>query len=1180
MADSLHVRQLDATHRHSSPPNAVVMARCRRTRAVGMWRARVVFAVVCALISRITPAWAFAASFPPSVQVGREAWTTSRAQRQLAEDDASGAFSSWLAAFAFTFPNEKFVLQYARIQVELSGLCTNTRIGKVDSELDVEAAQLAVDVNDVEFDCALSWMVEDYYGNRAVGDARANVSQSSAQAAVAVDVDDEDELRPPLPRDVRLTNCAMNLIVQELAFSGGKFASILNAASVAIRKELGHSLNTASCKQATKALTRFSETTLPQEERALAQYFTPIDPLPFPIHAHAVDLGSNKLRRWLAFMVEHYISAQQGTRSIGAFAKWLEDQNERNHAYNAKVIQVPPLWLIDPETKQPKLSIAMPRDILGDALDDLRFIVYEMKILDLETANALHGPDVVVSGNDSELLTSFNFGVGWEKITLNVSGVLEVLPTAVELDPFLEPLTVSFELRNPQFNTTFGLAIDSIASGALRGARATNPSCLALTVIQTRVRALDFSGAPAEVVITPWRIGKAANASDDTLEASLDRLIAQASKLLAETLSEALEDTIKHQLGSTVRGAFDDALQRRIESIQAENTCPTVSKASHRLSALKLGLSAALLYGAGVCLVLFALLMFGYSSVVVFAWKCMKKTYTLLWRCVHGDDDENDGGAQDEENSLNTAQTVATPQSSRRNYSRAMFNRCGGGGDDDDDDVSATIDDDTSMITESLLGDAEIDDEGNIDIDAKSLSRRQAALYKSLVVSKRAQFGLPILYVMTVMLFLASNLRVGATVNVRASMGSSGLTDNISDVIIHDVFIFGLFDTVTNMWRAGVYVLSILILLFSGVWPYVKLALMFKAWFLPFDSSKERGALLAKLDAFGKWSLLDAFVMILFMVLFHFEVSTNDGGDGGDFQTFASLTVTVDPKPGFFIFLFATFLSMILGQVTSLYHDLDEADRDGKQHVQQEIDENPDDVAVDHETRRSLIWMQATCGADVSQDAAMQITVGVCGSALIIATFVLLMLGMKAIAIEINFLGVAGAALGPTASNKALSLVSVATDVPKTVAYRGVIRATLVTFAFIVPLARIMFVMLLWLAPLTRRQRRAFWRVKDVIDAWSALDVLVFSFVAAMLQIRQFLGFMTGGNCDALNVTLQQLVEGPVNEGRDLCFDVDARIHVGCALFALSVCGSVASAALLNTYKAKDQRNAAADDEF
>jgi len=1139
-----------------------------------MWRARVLFAVVCALISRMTPAWAFAASFSPSVEVGSEAWTTSRAQRQLADDDASGAFSSWLAAFAFTFPNEKFVLQYARIQVELSGLCTNTRIGKVVSELDVKAAQLAVDVNDVEFDCALSWTVEDYYGNRAVGDARANVSQSSAQATVAIDVD--DELRPPLPREVSLKNCAMNLIVQELAFSGGKFASILNAASVAIRKELGHSLNTASCKQATKALTLFSETALPQEERALAQYFTPIDPLAFPTHAHAVDLGSSKLRRWLAFMVEHYISAQQGTRSIGAFAKWLEDQNERNHAYNAKVIQVPPLWLIDPETKQPKLSIAMPRDILGDALDDLRFILYEMKILGLETANALHGPDVVMSGNNSELLTSFNFGVGWEKITVNVSGVLEVLPTAVELDPFLEPLTVSFELRNPQFNTTFGLAIDSIAIGALRGARATNPSCLASTLIQTRLRALDFSGAPAEVVITPWRIGKAANASDDTLEASLDQLIAQASKLLAETLPEALEDTIKHQLGSTVRGVFDDALQRQIESLQAENTCPTVSKASHRLNALKLGLSTALLYGAGVCLVLFSLLMFGYSSVVVFAWKCTKKTYTLLWRCVHGDDDENDG-AHDEENSLNTTQTVATPQSSRRNYSRAMFNR-GGSGGGGDDGVSATIDDDTSMITESLLGDAEIDDEGNIDIDAKSLSRRQAALYKSLVVSKRAQFGLPILYVMTVMLFLASNLRVGATVNVRASMGSSGLTDNISDVVvIHDVFIFGLGDTVANMWRAGVYVLSILIFLFSGVWPYVKLALMFKAWFLPFDSSKERGALLSKLDAFGKWSLLDAFVMILFMVLFHFEVSTNDGGgsgSGADFQTFASLTVTVDPKPGFFIFLFATFLSMILGQVTSLYHDLDEAGRDEKQHEQQEIDENPDVVAAVDDEKRSLIWMQATHGDDIaSQDAAMQITVGVCGSALIIATFVLLMLGMKAIAIEINFLGVAGAALGPTASNKALSLISVATDVPKTVAYRGVVRATLVTFAFVVPLARIVFVMLLWLAPLTRRQRRAFWRVKDVIDAWSALDVLVFSFVAAMLQIRQFLGFMMGGNCDALNLTLQQLVEGPVNDGRDLCFDVDARIRRGVALFALSVCGSLASTALLNTYKAREQND-------
>ena len=1137
-----------------SPPFAVVMTRYRRTRATSMRRTRVVFAVACAFISRLSLTLA-------SVQE-----LTAPLQKRL-EDDAGGAFSSWLAAFAFTFPNEKFVLQYARIQVQLSGSCRNTRIGRLRSALDVDAvdaAEVSVDVNDVEFDCALTWVVEDYYGNRAQGDARASVSQSSVSGAVVVEVD--EELKPPLPKEIRLTNCLMNLIVQELTFTGGKFASILNAASVAIRKELGHTLSTSSCREATKALERFSDTTLTQTERALASYFTPVDPLPFPSHANAVDLGSSTLMRWFAFMVEQYVSAARGTRSISAFARWLELQNERNHAYNANGIQVPPLWLIDSDTKQPKLSIAMPQDILGSTFDDVRFIVMEMKILGLETCNALHGPDVVVSKNESAPLTSFDFGIGWEKITLNVSGVLDVLPSAVELDPFLEPLTVSFEMQNPQFNTTFGLAIDADAIGALQGAHATNLACIASTMIQTRVRSLDFFGKPTQIMINPWRIGKAVNASDDTLEASLDRLIAQTSKLLAETLSEALEETIKHQLGSTVRGAFDDALQRQVDLLRMENTCPIVSQTSRRLISLKLGLSVALLYGASVCWILFVLLMFGYSSIVVGAWKSIKFIYGLFVRRFRCDDDDRDD-EHDEENSFSTS-AVVTPQSSRRNYSRAMFNR--GGDAIEDGEISTVIDDDVSMITESLLGDAEIDDDGNIDIDAKSLSRRQAALYKSVVVPKCARIGLPILYIMASMLFLASNLRVGATVNVRASLES---TDDISDVVIHDVFIFGLLDTVLNMWRARVYVLSVLILLFSGVWPYVKLALMFKAWFSPFDSAKSRGALLAKLDAFGKWSLLDAFVMILFMVLFHFEVSANDGG-----QSFGSLTVTVDPKPGFFIFLFATILSMILGHATSLYHELDEAaDRDDKRHTDQDADNGGDaDVAMvdahDAERRaeeRCLIWMLAS--DDINQNAAMQIAVGVFGSVLMIATFILLIMGMRSVAIEINFLGVAGAALGPLASNKSLSLLSVTTDVPKTCAYRGVIRATLVAFAFVVPLVRIVFVMFLWLAPLTRGQRRALFRLKNVVDAYSALDVLVFSFVAAMLQIRQFLGFMMGGNCDALNRALQELIDGPVNGGRDMCFDVDARLRRGCLLFSLSVLGSVASTALLNTHKAKEQ---------
>ena len=44
-----------------------------------------------------------------------------------------------------------------------------------------------------------------------------------------------------------------------------------------------------------------------------------------------------------------------------------------------------------------------------------------------------------------------------------------------------------------------------------------------------------------------------------------------------------------------------------------------------------------------------------------------------------------------------------------------------------------------------------------------------------------------------------------------------------------------------------------------------------------------RGRVLTFLDAHGKWSLVDAFVMILFQAAFqfHLELRGDDGGDGG-----------------------------------------------------------------------------------------------------------------------------------------------------------------------------------------------------------------------------------------------------------------------------------------------------------
>ena len=62
-------------------------------------------------------------------------------------------------------------------------------------------------------------------------------------------------------------------------------------------------------------------------------------------------------------------------------------------------------------------------------------------------------------------------------------------------------------------------------------------------------------------------------------------------------------------------------------------------------------------------------------------------------------------------------------------------------------------------------------------------------------------------------------------------------------------------------------------------------------------------------DALGKWSLIDAFVMVLFRVAFRFQLTTRDD------DAWATVDVRVAPRWGFHAFVLATVVSLGVGHV-------------------------------------------------------------------------------------------------------------------------------------------------------------------------------------------------------------------------------------------------------------------------
>merc|ERR1719506_2673666 len=105
-----------------------------------------------------------------------------------------------------------------------------------------------------------------------------------------------------------------------------------------------------------------------------------------------------------------------------------------------------------------------------------------------------------------------------------------------------------------------------------------------------------------------------------------------------------------------------------------------------------------------------------------------------------------------------------------------------------------------------------------------------------------------------------------------------------------------------------------MIIAWSGMWPYMKLMMMQFCWFVPTStlSAEKRLSMLEFLDNWGKWSLIDAFVMVIFMVAFKFNLTTDDvrlQGSTGFFNqagTSAAVNVYVEAAWGFHIFLLGT----------------------------------------------------------------------------------------------------------------------------------------------------------------------------------------------------------------------------------------------------------------------------------
>merc|ERR1712217_93674 len=108
--------------------------------------------------------------------------------------------------------------------------------------------------------------------------------------------------------------------------------------------------------------------------------------------------------------------------------------------------------------------------------------------------------------------------------------------------------------------------------------------------------------------------------------------------------------------------------------------------------------------------------------------------------------------------------------------------------------------------------------------------------------------------------------------------------------------------------------IAVVIVITSAIWPFAKLCLLLVAWLLPprYLSVGRRGRILDMLDAWGKYSFLDSWFLVITLSGLSLEWES--------LGSMASLQIQTKPGLAFYAYLVATILSLVLGHVASECH--------------------------------------------------------------------------------------------------------------------------------------------------------------------------------------------------------------------------------------------------------------------
>ena len=438
---------------------------------------------------------------------------------------------------------------------------------------------------------------------------------------------------------------------------------------------------------------------------------------------------------------------------------------------------------------------------------------------------------------------------------------------------------------------------------------------------------------------------------------------------------------------------------------------------------------------------------------------------------------------------------------------------------------------------------AEIKDVKNVPVDAKycfdnikiqwikelgRIDPEGASLFLNPRVPIFFRIFIPMAILFSIALFISSNSGTGASVYIVFNLGRRIKAPSLFD--------FSLVNSVHDMWLAGSEVLSTVVAVFSGVWPYLKLVLMLISFMLPTSilSHKRREKILLILDATGKFSILDSYVMIMMMVAFHFHVEV-PLSDQSQAKEGSIVDIFCLAAYGFITLIIGTLISLFLSHVITHLH----------RHLDEHPDQNKGEKAENYKSIMSFAKNKCI------SDTPFRIFI----SSMIFVTLGLVIIGSVTKCFSFYFHGLAGYALNllDYPDHRDFSIIKLGLDVRDV--YENPDAPEIIFTQFIyfftilaIPITFLVILIILWFVPMSRRAQKFLYSIAEILNAWSCIDVFVIALLAGVLQIAQFAKFMVGDKCDSIDPIIHNYFSKTLN-GHDSCFEVQTYLLEGSWLF-------------------------------